>query len=337
MTEKDEFPLEHLDAIERKDLAHVARAMTLEDLEKMKLAEEVFDLHFKRRSGKLAIATQAILSLVAIGGIFQNAYQTYQNGQQQSSQQRADQERWNREFKRAKEADKYRAFFETSALATDPANPDKRLVGYALLQEFVRDEEYNGKATLLLEQALDQELRRDKEPGLGEASRSVVVTILGSLSGTSDCKALEQAARSVDGIARRLAQTHDKDEAAEVFDLYVRSLVGRAPLACNSFDEIRQVWQPLRQALQRNPVMGGLAGKAPTAPEADARIVEILRDRCVGEVQLAGSSDCGEVFERYAQHCARAGPEQSTQTCRILTDTAKELSAKSPARAGARG
>jgi hypothetical protein len=35
--------------------------------------------------------------------------------------------------------DKYRAFFETTVLATDTANYDKRLVGYALLQEFVTD------------------------------------------------------------------------------------------------------------------------------------------------------------------------------------------------------
>lgn len=333
---KDDFPMEHLDAIKREDLAHVAKAMALEDLEKMKLAEEVFDLHFKRRkrSGKLAVATQSILSLVAIGGIFQNAYQSWSNNQQQARQQQADQQRWSQEFERAKEADKYRAFFETSALATDPTNPDKRLVGYALLQEFVQDKEYNAKATLLLEQALDQELGRDKDPGLGEASRSMVTTILGSLSGTNDCKALEQAARSVDRIAKRLASTHDTEEAAEVFGLYVRALVGRAPLACSSFDDVRQVWRPLREALQKNPVMGGLASKAPTAAEAGTRIVEILRDRCLREVQVAGSSDCAELFERYAERCAeRAGTSKNPQACQILTDTAKTLAAKTQASA----
>ncbi|HUB06529.1 MAG TPA: hypothetical protein VMB50_05995 [Myxococcales bacterium] len=329
MPEENDFPLEHLDAIKREDLAHVANAMSLEDLEKMKLAEEVFDLHFKRRkrSGKLALATQSVLSLVAIGGIFQNAYQSFQNKKQQDAQQQVDQSRWNQEFERAKAADKYRAFFETSALATDPSNPDKRLVGYALLQEFVQDKDYNGKATLLLEQALDQELGRDKDPGLGEASRSMVVTILNSLSGTNDCKALQQAARSVDGIAKRLSQTHDTEEASEVFGLYVRALVGRAPLACGSFDDVRQVWRPLRDALQRNPVMGGLPPK-PTAPQAATRIVEILRDRCLREVQTAGSSDCAEIFQRYAQHCAEhAGTQKNPQVCQILTDTAAKLAA----------
>ena len=329
MPEESEFPLEHLDAIKREDLAHVAKTMTLENLQKMKVAEEVFDLHFKRRkrSGKLALATQSVLSVVAIGGIFQNAYQSFQNKKQQEQQQQVDQDRWNREFERAKEADTYRAFFETSALATDPTNPEKRLIGYALLQQFVQDKDYNAKATLLLEQALDQELSRDKDPGLGEASRSMVVTILNSLSGTNDCKALQQAARSVDAIAKRLSQTHDTQEATEVFGLYVRALVGRAPLACGSFDDVREVWRPLREAMQKNPILGGLT-KAPTPAEAATRIVEILRDRCLSEVQIAGSSDCADIFQQYAKHCAEhTGAHKNPQTCEILTDTSQKLNA----------
>ena len=39
-------------------------------------------------------------------------------------------------------------------LATDSANADKRLVGYALLQEFVSDNDYNIKAMLMLEESL---------------------------------------------------------------------------------------------------------------------------------------------------------------------------------------
>ena len=84
----------------------------------------------------------------------------------QAQQQSAvDQDRWSREFVRAQRADKYRAFFETSVLATDPANADKRLVGYALLQEFVDDEDYNSKATLMLEESLMQELRSKSVAG----------------------------------------------------------------------------------------------------------------------------------------------------------------------------
>ena len=62
-----------------------------------------------------------------------NAYQLYANKQHQDEQSRVEREKWNKEFSRASQADKYRAFFETAVLATDPTNADKRLVGYALL------------------------------------------------------------------------------------------------------------------------------------------------------------------------------------------------------------
>ncbi len=330
MPDDEQFPLEHLEAIRREDLAHVARSMSLTDLEKMKVAEEVFELHYRRRNrgDRLAAISQAVLALVAVGGILENAYQTYSNNVQQHAQQRADQERWAREFQRAQAADKYRAFFETSALATDAANPDKRLVGYALLQEFVQDHDYNAKATLLLEQALQQELSRDKDPGLGEEAQSAITTILRSLSDTNDCKALQNAARSVDLIARRLGRNHDSAEATEVFGLYVRALAGRASLACGSLEEVREVWGPLREALQKNPGLGGLGPKAPTAAEAAVRLVEILRDRCLAEVEVAGSSDCPEIFARYAHHCAVQATQKNPKACQILIQTSTRLAAK---------
>ncbi len=330
MDDEKEFPLEHLDAIRRQDLAHVSRSMTLEDLEKMKLAEEVFDLHYRRRTrnSMLVVVAQMLLGLVAIGGVFQNAFQNYENNKEQAQQQKADQERWEREFDRARETDKSQAFFKTSALATDKDNPDKRIVGYSLLQEFVRDGEYNAKATLLLETALQQELARNTASNLGEDSRSAVTAILMSLAGTDDCKALEQTARSVDQLAKRLASGHNAAEASEVFDLYVRLLAGRAPLVCSSFADIRRVWTPLREALQKNPALGGLPAGTATPEAAARRIAEILRDSCLRELRIAGSSDCDEVIRRYVQRCERrAATSGPAPACEVIEQTAKDLAA----------
>jgi hypothetical protein len=197
-------------------------------------------------------------------------HQSYAN-KQQHHQAQIDNERWSKEFQRAQRADKYRAFFETSVLATDPTNPDKRLVGYALLQEFVDDDDYNSKATRLLEESLVQELRSNTAAGLDEQHRNMVLAIVTALSESTDCKALGRAARSIDKIAKRHAVQQDADETAEIYKIYVRRLVGRAALICKTMKELDGVRHPLVETMLRAPEIAG-AKRGLTIPEANAII-----------------------------------------------------------------
>jgi hypothetical protein len=236
-----------------------------------------------------------------------------------------DQERWSKEFERARQADKYRAFFETTVLATDTANSDKRLVGYALLQEFVSDADYTSKAMLMLEESLAQELRRNTGQGIDEAHRNAVVAIVTALSETKDCGALARAARSIDRVAQRLNHYGDIEEAGEVFSVYVRRLVGEAAVVCSTIADFRAVRRPLRDTLVKAPKIGGLT--FPTTPEAaNTRIAEILRDRCLGDMAVSGASDCPEIFAGYARLCEQ--PEVAPK------DLAKATPAKGKADGG---
>jgi hypothetical protein len=296
-------------ALRDEDPIALSKAASLDDIQRLKEAETVLELRHQRqkRSSRLAIASQSIVALVAIGGFFANAYQSYMNKQQAAKQSQLDQDRWNREFQRAQSSDKYRAFFETSVLATDSSNPDKRLVGYALLQEFVADHDYNSKATLMLEESLMQELRSNSaEDGLDDAHANAVVAILTALSQTDDCTALERASRSIDRVARKRLQTQDIDGTREVFKAYVRRIFGRALRVCANIHDVGQVRQPLRELLLRVPELGDL--KAPvTKAVVNKRIVEILRDRCKEEFAVAMSPECDEAFDRYAGLCTRPG------------------------------
>jgi hypothetical protein len=291
-------------AADAEDAFGLAKAATAEDLQKLKLAEELFHLRHerKKRHSKQQMATQTILALVAVGGFFANAYQSYANKQQQERQAKTDQDRWSREFDRAKRADKYRAFFETSALATDKDNVDKRLVGYALLEEFVDDQDYNAKASLMLEEALMRELRDNEEPGLSEGARTAVIAILTALSQTSDCRALEQAVRSVARISKRHAQVQDVEEAQEVFGVYVRRMLGRAYLICHKPEDFEAVRTTLRMTLMKTPEFGGKAGKL-TVAQANARMAEIVRDACMKELSVTGVGDCAEIFPQAVKLC----------------------------------
>jgi hypothetical protein len=226
-----------------------------------------------------------------------------------------DQDRWSKEFQRAREADKYRAFFETTVLATDTANYDKRLVGYALLQEFVSDADYSSKAMLMLEESLAQELRRNTGQGIDEAHRNAVVAIVTALSETRDCGALARAARSIDKVAQRLNRYGDIEEASEVFGVYIRRLVGRAAEVCTTMADFRTVRRPLRDTLVKAPKIGDL--KFPTTPEAaNTRMAEILRDRCLTDVAVSGATDCPDIFAGYARLCAQPEvlPKEATPT-----------------------
>ena len=314
-------------ALQAKDPYALATSANKEQLDTLRSAEELIEADRKRLQSRstFAVAAQVLVSWVAILGFVVNAYQSFTNKQQAERQAQADQERWTKEFERARQADKYRAFFETTVLATDTVNPDKRLVGYALLQEFVDDANYTSKAMLMLEESLSQELRRNTSQGIDEAHRNAVVAIVTALAETKDCGALARAARSIDRVAQRLNRYGDIEEAGEVFEVYVRRLVGEAAQVCTTIADFRTVRRPLRDTLVKAPKIGGLT--FPTTPEAaNTRIAEILRDRCLGDVAVSGASDCPEIFAGYARLCEQ--PEVAPK------DLAKAMPAKGKSDAG---
>jgi hypothetical protein len=290
------------DGLAKDDPIALARVATTEEIQRLIAAEDLLDKRYqrRRRSARWTLLAQAMVGYVALAGFFANAYQNWNNKRQAEDRARADEERWGKEFKRAQDADKYRAFFETSALATDPANPDKRLVGYALLKEFVDDKDYNAKATFMLEESLALELRNDHDPGLDEPHRAAVVAILSALSHTSDCRGLARAARSVDKLASRHAVVKDSDELRDVFGLYVLRLVGRAAEVCNAKD-LLDVRRPIRDLLLRQPDLGTLTGK-PTPADADKRIGQLLKTRCQEELD-SGVSECADVPRAWKKLC----------------------------------
>lgn len=292
-------------AMKAEDPFAVAQVATPEQMARLRDAEELIEKGYqrRRRSSRLAMTSQALVGYVALAGFFANAYQNWNNKKQAEARAVQDTERWAMEFKRAQDSDKYRAFFETSALATDKANADKRLVGYALLREFVDDKDYNSKATLMLEESLATELRANKEQGLDDERRAAIIAIVTALSETNDCQSLAKAARSIDRVAKRHLQAQDVEETGEVFRVYVRRLVGRAEVVCPTFKDFKLVRRPIRDTLLRIPELGDLKGKL-EKPDGNRRLAEILRERCVDEVNNSGVSDCGEIRTHALAHCA---------------------------------
>jgi hypothetical protein len=329
-------PADPLDAaLEREDARALAASATKDDLDRMKAAEELLELRHKRaqRRSRISIATQSVVGFVAIAGFFVNAFQSYQNKSLQQEQRKIDQDRWSKEFARASQADKYRAFFETSVLSTDPANADKRLVGYALLQEFVQDRDYTQKAMLMLEESLSQELRSNTNQGLDEEHRAAVVAILTALSQTTDCRALERAARSVDRIARRHAEVQDAEETTEVLKVYVRRVLGRGADVCTSFKDFRAVRRPIRDTVMKHPALLRLAAR-PSAADANTRLAETLRDRCADEIAVSGASECPDAIRGYAELCAKASAsdlKEDAAGCALMKAAAAELKPQAPA------
>src|SRR4051794_33150292 len=95
--------------VEREDPLALARAATLDELQRLKAAEELFHLRHQRRSRVASVAafSQALLGFVAVAGFFANAYQTLENRQQSLRHEAEDEHRWQEEFERAKQADRY--------------------------------------------------------------------------------------------------------------------------------------------------------------------------------------------------------------------------------------
>ena len=297
------------DSIEKAIAANDALALlknaTSEELARLKAAEEVLGLHRERTRGtnRWTLVSSTLVGVVAVVGMLVNSYQSFTSRQAQQQQAQIDQDRWSKEFVRAQRADKYRAFFETSVLATDPTNADKRLVGYALLQEFVNDADYNSKATLMLEESLGQELRSKRAEGLDEDHRSAVVAIVSALAQSSDCHALERAARSIDKITMHHARAQDAKEVLEIFRIYVRRLIGQASLICKTMKSFADVRKPLIDAIQRMPDLGGAMIALPD-PIANERVARLLVEVCDEESSTNGLTECQAVFEHYSALCA---------------------------------
>lgn len=312
-------------ALDRADAGAVAQHASLEELQRRIAAEDLLEKQHqrKKRSARWQTVAQALVGYVALAGFFANAYQNWNNKKQAEERARQDEERWAKEFKRAQDADKYRAFFETSALATDPTNPDKRLVGYALLKEFVDDATYNTKATFMLEESLALELRSDTGPGLDEPHRAAVKAIVSALSHTSDCRALSRASRTINKLAARHAQNKDLDESREVLDIYVLRLVGRAAQVCSAKD-LLDVRKPLRDFVLHQPDLAGLPPKSAPA-DADRKLAEIVKARCDDEI-AAGIQECADVPKSWKKLCDDIGkmkpPSDGTGLCAVTTAAA---------------
>jgi hypothetical protein len=330
VTEKDSVQA----ALAANDAVALSKAASADDLARLKAAEEVVELARARTKSSFTLATvsQLIVGVVALGGMLLSIYQTSTNRAAAAAQAQADQERWTKEFQRAQRADKYRAFFETSVLATDPTNADKRLVGYALLQEFVEDEDYNSKATLMLEESLMQELRSNTDQGLDEPHRNAVVAIVSALSESSDCHALERAARSIGRVAQRHAKVGDVDESSEIFAIYVRRLVGRAAIVCKSMKDFGQVRRPIVEALIKAPALAGLRGNIKES-EAIAAVARVLVERCGREMAIVGGGECMQIGEKYAGLCSGAAADEAG-ACDAVKTAMASMTTKPAAAAG---
>ncbi|MGO9830631.1 MAG: hypothetical protein ACLPJH_10860 [Myxococcaceae bacterium] len=322
-------------ALEEQDPFALAQAGSKEELDRLKGALDLIDADRKRKQvrNRFAIASQVLVGWVAIAGFAVNAYQSFANKQNQERQAKVDQDRWDKEFQRAREADKYRSFFESSMLATDQSNSDKRMVGYALLQEFVRDESYNAKATLMLEESLVEELASNTDKGIDEPHRNAVVAIVTALADSSDCHALARAAKSFDKVAKRHAKFGDAEESSEIFRVYVRRLVGQAAEACNKRpDDFKNIRRPMRDTLIKQPDILGL--KPPlTMAVANTRLAETLRDRCLEDIAVSGASECPDIFKNYVELCKEKDMLNSEEAgaCAVMKDVNTKLEAATAA------
>src|SRR5262244_2514704 len=112
-------------ALDAKDPFALAQSASKEQLDALRSAEELIESDRKRlqSTNRFAVAAQILVGWVAILGFLVNAYQSWTNKQQAERQSQVDQDRWSKEFQRAREADKYRAFFVFFVEAAATENP----------------------------------------------------------------------------------------------------------------------------------------------------------------------------------------------------------------------
>jgi hypothetical protein len=322
-------------ALQSQDPFALASAGSAEELSKLKSSLDLIEADQKRKQthNRFTVASQVLVGWVAIAGFGVNAYQSFANKQNQERQAKVDQDRWDKEFQRSRDADKYHSFIESSMLATDQSNADKRMVGYALLQEFVRDEAYNAKATRMLEESLVEELRSNTDKGIDEPHRNAIVAIVTALADSSNCHALASAAKSIDRVAKRHAQYGDIEESNEIFKVYIRRLVGQAAEVCNKRSEdFKSVRKPIRDTLMKQPDIAGL--KPPvTLTAANTRVAELLRDRCLEDLAVSGSSDCPDVLKAYVELCREKemNTKEEAGACTVIRDVEAKVEAATAA------
>lgn len=284
-------------------------------LERLRIAEEVLERKHQRerRLRRIPFSAQAVVGFVALAGFFANAFQNW-----------SSEKRWQKEFARTQASDRQKTFFEITGMATEQANPDKRLVGYALLKEFMDDETYREKAKLLLEESLGRELRENNAVGIDEEHSAAFVAILSALARTGECRALEQSTSSINLVAKR--KTIAVEERAEILHVYVRWLLGRAVEICPTLADVQFVRKPLADAIVREPELADLRGKV-TSSQANAAIAAILREHCDDEIGTTDVASCATALRKYAELCdslkqdTAAIPEEAA-ACQALREDA---------------
>jgi hypothetical protein len=285
-------------------------ALDLQELEKLKLAEEILEarFHAQKRASKIAVVSSALVGYVALAGFFANAYQNYLNKVHLQQQQEQQDLKWKQEFDRGQRADKYKAFFEVSNLVTDQNNPERRLIGYGLMDEFVADPDYHARAVGILESSLERELRESaSEPpadGLSEPHEVAISSIIKAMSASTSCHEFERVAKTIRGIVAHAAKA-DLAETRELFTLYTRRLVGRAAIVCRDFKDYDAVRAPVRTALRHVPDVAGLAKNA-TDAEVNGAITHLLVEACEIEERDLGSPECEEIRKKYTLFCQDA-------------------------------
>jgi hypothetical protein len=317
-------------AAEKNDSASLA-TLDRDQLEKLKLAEEILEARFqsKRRANRIATLSAAMVGYVALAGFFANAWQVYNSKKHLQEQSERDQQKWQQEFERARAADKYRAFFETSSLVTDQSNSDRRLIGYALLEEFVADRDYHAKARTILVESLSRELAQvgDTEADPLDTHHIAIRQIVSSLAATSDCDDLVTAARASDRLLHH-ARSEDSGDSDQVFTLFIRRVVGRAALVCRSFADFAAVREPIRASLAKVPWLLGVP-KTPPGPDLNAAVANRLVRACTDEMAETATSDCPAIELHYDDLCRKVEQDgaawgEEKEACEaIRTDSAR--------------
>jgi hypothetical protein len=300
-------PSELLAQAHKKNDPTLLATLSLEELQKLNVAEAILEARHQaqKRANRIATLGGMLVGYVALAGFFANAYQNYLNKQHLQAQSEKEEARWKQEFDRTRRADKYHAFFETSALVTDAQSSDRRLVGLALLDEFVADPDYHQKAVAILDQSLARELKEsEKEPpmeGLSEGHRAAISEVVQAMSATTSCHELQRAAESINRVVAH-AKYADPAENLELFTLYSRRLVGRAAVICKTTPEFQQVRNPVREALLSVGRIEDLQKKS-TKPEGSKAVADLLLKECVREVEEFGGRECAEIRTRYQSLC----------------------------------
>lgn len=274
------------------------------DIGALKAAEDVIAARAKAEDkgpGKFVLASQGLVGWLALIGVALNVFQMYSNRKQFEQQRTSEEARWRSEFDRAQAADKHNAFLQVSGLITD-GQVDRRLLGYALLGEFMGDKDYYDKAQLMLEERM---LAETQDKQFDEQHRNALRVIVRTLSATKDCDALIKGASAIHKLkkVRDLQLSGDDGIDTPVEELYadfVRYIYGHALVVCSGKpDELKQVRTEIRVALE--PYVKGTSDREKKIA-GNKLVAQYLRDRCFDEPQ-GGQNECVTLFTAFESHC----------------------------------